>query len=53
VNPPSRDWERLYTAVILETDRSKLKSRIDTDRPQLTAACGEWTQTTAARRQSG
>jgi hypothetical protein len=30
VNPSSRDWERLYTAAILETDRSKLKSRIDT-----------------------
>jgi hypothetical protein len=29
VNPPSRDWERLYTAAILETDRSKLKSHID------------------------
>jgi hypothetical protein len=26
---PSRDWERLYSAAILETDRSKLKSRID------------------------
>jgi hypothetical protein len=26
---PSRDWEHLYTAAILETDRSKLKSRID------------------------
>jgi len=26
---PSYDWERLYTAVILETDRSKLKGRID------------------------
>lgn len=26
---PSRDWERLYKAAILETDRSKLKSRID------------------------
>jgi hypothetical protein len=26
---PSRDWERLYTAAILETDRSKLESRID------------------------
>jgi hypothetical protein len=32
LNPPSRDWERLYAAAILtilETDRSKLKSRID------------------------
>lgn len=26
---PIPDWERLYTAAILETDRSKLKSRID------------------------
>jgi hypothetical protein len=26
----SHDWERLYTAAILETDRSKLESRIDT-----------------------
>lgn len=26
---PSYDWELLYTAAILETDRSKLKSRID------------------------
>ena len=26
---PSYDWERLYTAAILETDRSKLKPRID------------------------
>ena len=26
---PSSDWERLYTAAILETDRSKLNSRID------------------------
>ena len=26
---PSYDWERLYTAAILETDRSKLKARID------------------------
>jgi hypothetical protein len=26
---PSPDWERLYTAAVLETDRSKLKSRID------------------------
>jgi hypothetical protein len=26
---PSPDWERLYTAAILESDRSKLKSRID------------------------
>jgi hypothetical protein len=26
---PNHDWERLYTAAILETDRSKLKSRID------------------------
>ena len=25
----SYDWERLYTAAILETDRSKLKARID------------------------
>jgi hypothetical protein len=29
LNPPSPGWERLYTAAILETDRSKLKSRID------------------------
>ena len=26
---PSPDWERLYTAAVLESDRSKLKSRID------------------------
>jgi hypothetical protein len=26
---PSYDWERFYAAAILETDRSKLKSRID------------------------
>jgi hypothetical protein len=26
---PSYDWERAFTAVILETDRSKLKGRID------------------------
>jgi hypothetical protein len=26
---PSHDWELLYTAAILETDRSKLRSRID------------------------
>jgi hypothetical protein len=26
---PSLDWERLYTAAILETDRSKLKSRVE------------------------
>ncbi len=26
---PSYDWELLYTAAILETDRSRLKSRID------------------------
>ena len=26
---PSYDWERLYTGAILETDRSKLKVRID------------------------
>lgn len=25
----SYDWERAFTAVILETDRSKLKGRID------------------------
>lgn len=25
----SYDWERFYTAAILETDRSKLKARID------------------------
>jgi hypothetical protein len=25
----SYEWERLYTAAILETDRSKLESRID------------------------
>ena len=26
---PSYDWDPLYAAAILETDRSKLKSRID------------------------
>jgi hypothetical protein len=26
---PSFDWERLYTAAILETERSKLTARID------------------------
>jgi len=26
---PNHDWERLYTAAILETDRSKLIARID------------------------
>jgi hypothetical protein len=26
---PNYDWERLYTAAILETDRSKLTARID------------------------
>jgi hypothetical protein len=26
---PSYDWERLYTAAILEPDRSKRRSRID------------------------
>jgi hypothetical protein len=26
---PSSDWEQLYTAAILETDRSELKARID------------------------
>ena len=25
----SPDWERLYTAAVFESDRSKLKSRID------------------------
>src|SRR5579859_3331128 len=28
-NETSYDWERLYTAAIFETNRSKLKSRID------------------------
>ena len=27
---PSYDWEREFAAVILETDRAKLKGRIDT-----------------------
>jgi len=26
---PSYDWERLYSGAILETDRSKLKTRIE------------------------
>jgi hypothetical protein len=26
---PSPDWERLYTAAVLESDRSKLNSRIE------------------------
>jgi hypothetical protein len=26
---PSPDWERLYSAAVLESDRSKLNSRID------------------------
>jgi hypothetical protein len=26
---PSYDWERLYTAAILETERPKLTARID------------------------
>jgi hypothetical protein len=26
---PSPDWERLYSAAVLESDRSKLKSRIE------------------------